>query len=326
MILVTGATGFLGSYLLRQLLHAGEREVLALKRKDSPMGLVSDIADQVRWVEGDILDILRMDEVMQGVQKVYHCAAMISLNSKDAKRMKQINVEGTANVVNAALVSGVKKFLHVSSIAAIGRTKPQQHINENSKWERSPYNSNYSISKYLSEQEVWRGQAEGLNVVVINPGVILGRTFWNKGTGRLFERVAEGLHFYPTGSSGFVDVRDVAQMCIQLMESDIEGTRYISVGDNTSYQRIFSLIAEGLRKSPPRYKASPLMANIAWRLAWLWGKISGKTPTLTRDTARLTACHFVYDPTKSIQELDFRYRSIEETITWATEGFLQENE
>ncbi len=325
MILITGATGFLGSYLLRQLLRTNENELLALKRKDSPMDLVADIAGQVRWVEGDILDILRMDEVMQGVKKVYHCAAMVSHDSKDIWRMKQVNVEGTANVVNAALVAGVERFLHVSSIAAIGRTKPQQHIDENSKWSRSPYNSHYAISKYLAEQEAWRGQAEGLNVVVINPGIILGRTFWDKGTGRLFERVAEGLRFYPIGSSGFVDVRDVARMSVQIMESDLKKNRFIAVGENTSYQRVFSLIAKALGNSPPAYRASPWMGEVAWRMAWLWGKVSGKSPALTRETARLTACQFVYDPSKSIRELDFQYRPLEETIAWASEGFLKRN-
>ena len=174
-IFVTGATGLVGSYLVRHLLAQGKNNIRALRRSESNTKLVADFYDLVTWVEGDILDLPSLEDAMDGVQQVYHCAAMVSFEPRNVARMMKVNVEGTANVVNTAMFRGVEKLVHVSSIAAIGRNLRQPDVTENSKWQRSPINSNYAISKYLAEQEVWRGSVEGLAVGIVNPSVEIGR-------------------------------------------------------------------------------------------------------------------------------------------------------
>ena len=184
-ILVTGATGFLGAYLLRQLVTQGHA-IRALRRANSPMHLVEDIADLVEWVEADILDIVALETAFEGVTHVYHCAAMVSFHPRDVDRMMKINVEGTANIVNLSLSFGVQKLVHVSSIAAVGRSKERPQLDESSKWTTSKLNTNYAISKYMGEQEVWRGHAEGLAVGIVNPAIILGSGFLATRLGPLF--------------------------------------------------------------------------------------------------------------------------------------------
>ena len=200
-ILVTGGTGFLGSYLLRILLKKGYQKIRALKRDSSDLSLVHNVKDQIEWVEGDLLDPESLGDAMEGVRQVYHCGAMVSFDPKQSNQMMRVNVEGTENIVNIALEIGIEKMVHVSSIAALGRTKETPNVNEETYFKRDENNSNYSISKYLSEQEVWRGIAEGLPAAILNPSVIIGSGFWNKGTGRMFQKVWDGLKFYPVGST-----------------------------------------------------------------------------------------------------------------------------
>lgn len=312
-VLVTGGTGFLGSYLIRYLLRKGY-QVRGIKRANSSFDLVAEVKDQVEWIDGDILDVPFLEEVMEGMDQVYHCAAMVSFDPRDIEKMMLINVEGTANVVNTALYLGIEKMLHVSSIAAIGRIKKQQPISEKTKWQRSKYNTNYAISKFLAEQEVWRGQAEGLNVVVINPATILGSGFWDRSTVRLFKQVEDGLAFYPTGGTGYVDVRDVARMSIQLMEATISGQRFIANGENYSYQDFFSFTAKALNKKAPFIRVSPLIRHLAWRFEWLRSRLTGKRPLITKETALQSSRQNVYINKKSVQLLNFEYTPITQTI------------
>ncbi|MEO6759681.1 MAG: SDR family NAD(P)-dependent oxidoreductase, partial [Saprospiraceae bacterium] len=250
LILVTGGTGFLGSYLLRMLAKRGLR-VRATRRSGSPDDLVKELEGQVEWVEADVTDVLGLETAFEGVTHVFHCAAMVSFHPRDVRRMMQINVEGTANVVNLALAHQVKKLVHVSSIASLGRTKERPQLDESAKWVTSKANSQYAISKYLSEQEVWRGQAEGLPTAIVNPAIILGSGFWDQGSARFFSQVDGGLKFAPIGRSGFVDVRDVAAFMIRLMEREVSGERYILNAENMEFARFFGLVASSLQAKPP---------------------------------------------------------------------------
>lgn len=200
MILVTGGTGFLGSYLLRALVTAG-KPVRALYRRHIPDQLL-DVKDRVEWVQGDVLDVGSLEEAMQGVAQVYHCAAIVSFHPDRRAQMLKINVEGTANVVNIALDAGVKKLVHVSSVAALGRAKEQAAINERSQWEESSNNSYYAISKHLSEMEIWRGIAEGLPAVIVNPSIILGSGYWHDGSGMLLKTPGKNFPIIPKASTG----------------------------------------------------------------------------------------------------------------------------
>lgn len=323
-ILVTGGTGFLGSYLLHYLLREGYTQVRALRRPNSRMDLVADIAEQIAWREGDLLDIFALEDAMQGVQQLYHCAAIVSFDPRDRDQMRQVNVEGTANVVNAALHAGIEKMVHVSSIAAIGRSKQSNIVNEQNKWERSDYNSEYAISKYLSENEVWRGMAEGLPVAVVNPSVIIGSGRWHEGPQQLFRLVWKNFPFYATGVSGFVDVRDVARFMMQLMESNIENNRYILNADNLSFQTIMNEIAAHLQRQQPHIRVTPLIQQIAWRVEWLRARLLGHRPLITREVARHATRSFYYQNDKSLADFpDFEYTPINQTIAETCRQFRQ---
>lgn len=312
-IFVTGGTGFVGSYLLRYLVRQGCL-VKAMKRANSPMDLVADVKEQIEWLEGDILDMPFLEAALKGVHQVYHAAAMISFDPKEAILMHQINVEGTANLVNACLHEGVEKIVHISSIAALGRKEFEPNINESAQWENSSENSNYAISKFKAECEVWRAFQEGLPMAILNPSVILGAGYWNEGSCKLFSKVAQGFSYYPAGNTGFVDVRDVARAAILLMESNISGERFIVNGDNWSYQQFFGEIAQSLGKKLPTKKVKPIVVNILWRLEWLRSKLLRTAPLLTKETARTAQASYYYQNKKIIDKLAINFVPIEQCV------------
>lgn len=321
-LLVTGGTGFLGAYLIRQLLAKGYA-VRATRRTNSPMDLVADFADQVEWVEADVTDVVALEDALEGITEVFHCAAMVSFHPRDVARMMQVNVEGTANVVNLCLEMGIRKLLHVSSIASLGRTKERPVLDENSSWVESRGNSNYAISKYRSEQEVWRGHAEGLPVAIVNPAIIFGSGFWHLGSAKFFKQVDEGLKFCPQGATGFVDVRDVARFMIHLLEGPQNGERYILNSENASFRRLFDLIGASIDKKPPFIPVNPLLAEVAWRVEWLKEKLLGADPMVTREAARSSVSTYFYSNEKSKSVFDFQYRSLETTIRETGMQFLE---
>ncbi len=322
-IFVTGGTGFLGSYLIRYLLKKNEGTIRALKRATSSMDLLQDVHKQIDWVEGDVLDIPLLEDALEGVDEIYHCAAVVSFDPREIKNMMDINVTGTANIVNIALTKNIRKFAHVSSIAAIGRAEGKADVSEKTKWQTSKFNSNYAISKYQAEQEVWRGEAEGLNIAIVNPSVIIGSGFWKKGTARFWRQVYNGLLFYPKGASGFVDVRDVAKYMIQLMDSDIKGERFLLNGDNLTFQNFFNMLAQHLGKSKPKIKVSTLIGESAWRVEKFRAMLTGSSPLITKETARNSSQTYIYDNRKSLDALDFKYTPINHTIEETSVQFLE---
>ncbi|MGO4294773.1 NAD-dependent epimerase/dehydratase family protein [Chitinophaga sp. RAB17] len=323
MILVTGGTGFLGSHLIRALVAAG-KPVRALYRQQ-PSPRLQDISDKIEWVPGDILDIFTLEDALVGVTQVYHCAAMVSFQAADKDRLLKINVEGTANVVNMALDAGVKKLLYVSSVAAIGRARDNAAVNEDCEWQDSKNNSRYSISKFQGEMEVWRGIAEGLDAVIVNPSIILGAGFWDDGSGALLKNAWKEFPYYTEGVNGFVDVEDVVKAMIQLMDSDINAERFILSADNWGYQRLFTTMAHALGKKPPHIAAKPWMAEVVWRLEKVKGMVTGKHPLVTKETARTAQMKVNYENTKVLNALPgFQFRPLEETIKQIAAAFLQE--
>jgi nucleoside-diphosphate-sugar epimerase len=323
MILVTGGTGFLGSHLIRALVAAG-KPVRALYRQQ-PSPRLQDIADKIEWVQGDILDIFTLEDALVGVTQVYHCAAIVSFQAADKDRLLKINVEGTANVVNMSLDAGVKKLLYVSSVAAIGRARENAAVNEECEWQDSKNNSRYSISKFQGEMEVWRGIAEGLDAVIVNPSIILGAGFWDDGSGALLKNAWKEFPYYTGGVNGFVDVHDVVLAMIQLMDSDIHAERFILSADNWGYQRLFTTMAHALGKKPPHIAAKPWMAEVVWRLEKVKGMMTGKHPLVTKETARTAQLKVNYENTKVLNALPgFQFRPLEDTIKQIAAAFLQE--
>jgi len=322
-IFVTGGTGFVGSYLLRYLVQKGYTNIRALKRSTSKMDLVASIQDKIEWVEGDILDLPFLEEVMVDIDQVYHCAAMISFVPSDADKMLQINEGGTENIVNTSLLLGIKKLVHLSSIAAIGREQYGKVISEKTKWQTDKTNSNYAKSKYAAEMQVWRGIAEGLNAAILNPSVILGSGFWKNGSTEIFNLYGKGFPFYSDGANGFVDVRDVAKMAILLMNSDITAERFLLNAENLPFQKIFNQISTKAGVKAPYFKINAFLSGIAWRLIWILSKITGKTPSITKESVQSALGTNRYDNQKSVTTFNYQYLPIEQTIDETVSQFLE---
>jgi nucleoside-diphosphate-sugar epimerase len=311
MIFVTGASGLVGSHLISSLIEKG-LEVRALYRKNIP---VFKHAEKVNWVQGDILDVNILNEALQGITQVYHCAAIVSFSPKQAATMLKANVEGTANVVNACIEHSIQKLVYVSSVAALGRIRENTPVDETMNWTPETSNSIYGKSKYLAEMEVWRGMGEGLNVAIVNPVIILGAGDWNKGSSEIFKSAYDEFPWYTSGVSGFVDVMDVIDAMQLLMQSEIQGQRYIISGANLPYQEIFTRIANAFNKRPPFRKVTPLLTEIVWRLEALKGFFTGKTPLITKETAKTAQAVVHFDNSKFLKAFpSFTYRTIDETI------------
>jgi dihydroflavonol-4-reductase len=311
MVLVTGGSGLLGKQLIIQLLAEGKK-VRAIYNSTA---LDWPASDNLLPFKCNILDVVGLEEAMQDIEEVYHCAAMVTFNPKRKQEMFKINIEGTANIVNAALDAGIRKMVHVSSVAALGRLREGEVINETMNWTEETSNSSYGQSKYLAELEVWRGIGEGLNAVMVNPVIILGAGNWNAGSSKIFKTVYDEFPWYSEGVTGFVDVRDVAKAMIHLMQSDISAERFIISAANKSYREVFNLIAKAFNKKPPYKKVTPLIAKIVWRLEAFKSMFTGNDPLVTKETAATALTKVSFDNGKLKQFLpQFSYNSIEETI------------
>ncbi|HTO15485.1 MAG TPA: NAD-dependent epimerase/dehydratase family protein [Edaphocola sp.] len=319
MILVTGASGFLGLHLLETLIKQGI-PIRALYFSKKP----EYVHPLIEWVYCNLLDVYEVEDVMQGVELVYHCAAVVSFDKKDRERVIEQNRATTANVVNEALNSGVKKLLFVSSIAALGRmVKDKNTIDEETQWEDSANNSSYAIGKYLSEMEVWRGFAEGLPIVIVNPGIILGEGDYSKGSAHLFQSVYDGLPYYTEGVNGWVDVKDVVEAMAFLMNSGIVGERFILIEGNYSYKYIFEQMALGLDKKPPTQKVSPFLGSVIWRLIAIKNLFSNKKSSITNETAKTAQTKCFYSNEKLLTSLPkFSFTPMDTTINRISKDFL----
>jgi len=320
MILVTGGTGLIGSRLLYDLAKNGKM-VRALKRSTSSLSLFENwiknepaLANNIEWIDGDLLDLFSLENSLEGVTIIYHCAATISFDPLLAKKMEQINIEGTANLVNLCLSKfDFQFFCHVSSVSSLGRAINGAIIDEHSDWIPGSHNSNYGISKYGAEREVWRGIAEGLKAVIVNPSIVLGPGDWSKGSSELFLRIEKGFPFFTDGESGFVDVRDVTSAMLFLVEKRMNGERYILNSENLSFRKLFEQISIELKVKPPYIHIKPWISSIVWRIEKLRSLIIRKTPFITKETAHSGHQVFRYNSDK-IKSLGFNFRPLNETI------------
>jgi len=316
-----------GSHLLYELTRRGHKVKALLRPGKKPYETrklfecfsaeFENLNDQVEWVEGDVLDPFSLHHAMQGVEYVYHCAAIISFNPRELKAMLAVNVEGTANVVNACIENGIKKLCHVSSIASLGQAEKGEMIDETAKWKTSRINSGYAISKYGGEREVWRGIEEGLNAVIVNPSVIIGAGCHRKATNKLFHSIENFLPYYVTGINGYVDVHDVANAMIMLMESDINGERYVLNSENLSLREFFTKVADILQKPHPRIALnSSVMNTVAW-LEEMRARLTRSKPLLTRENVRASMSKSYYSAEKFRSAFNYSFIPITDSLTKA---------
>ncbi len=333
MILVTGATGLVGSHLIAQLVNQTEK-IRALYRSEAKKEQAkkvfmyyhdtSDAFDQIDWVKVDINDIPALEEAFDKITYVYHCAAMISFNPKHYRKLRKINIEGTANIVNLAIAYNVKKLCHVSSIASLGTDPTKNYIDEHNEWNSESLNSVYAITKYGAEMEVWRATQEGLDVIIVNPGIIIGAGFFKSGSGSLFTKIYHGFKYYTCGITGYVDIIDVVQPMLQLMKGEYSNERYILVSENLSYKNVFTQIAKILKQKVPTKKVSPLLFQVAWRLEWLSSTIFGTKRSIYKTTAESIFSASYYKNDKIIKTLNYRFIPIDKSIKETASYFLQE--
>ena len=332
MILITGGTGLLGSHLLLELTRK-EEPIKAMYRCEERIEQVKKLFQyylgdiwetafaKIEWHEGDILDVPRLEELMQGVDTIYHSAALVSFVTRDFDKLIKINREGTANVVNVALHCGVKTLAYVSSTAAIG-AKDDEVSTEETKWKISPKTSGYSISKYSAEKEVWRGVEEGLDCVIVNPCLIFGPGSWDESSLTIFRTIEKGLSFYTPGTNAIVDARDVAEILVQLVHSDIRNERFLCIGKNMPIRAMLSEIAIQLGKKEPSILTPSWLMGLTWRISAITAFFRGKKPTVTRASANSAFGRKCYDSSKVKKRLGVEFRSFEDTVANAIKGRL----
>ncbi|MEZ4817347.1 MAG: NAD-dependent epimerase/dehydratase family protein [Flavobacteriaceae bacterium] len=324
MILVTGGTGLVGAHLLYHLLLEHPK-VRATHRKNSDVASVKKVFSyyteevealfqKIEWVEANITELPALTEAFKNITHVYHCAAFISFNPKHYYALKKANIEGTANVVNLCIANSVKKLCYVSSIATLGKTLEGQPISEENDWNPEDNNSVYSITKYGAEMEVWRGTQEGLDAVIVNPGVILGEGYWNSGSGVLIKRVAKGVHFYTHGSTGFVDVKDVVKAMITLMNSHVKNEKFILVAANATYKEFLTKLSKEFGNKPPSKYISKRILMILSNLDWLSNNLFKTKRSLLKATVHSLYTHSKYDASKIEKVLSFQFTPFEETF------------
>ncbi len=325
MRLVTGATGIVGSHVLLALCREGH-SVRALVRADSDRRFTEKLLrrerddgallDRVTWCEGDVLDPVSLAEAMVGVRQVVHCAALVSFDPHDARDMLEVNVTGTANVVNAALEAGVERLCHVSSIAALGTARDGEPVTERSPWAEEEERSVYAVSKYAAELEVQRGVAEGLDAVIVNPALIIGPGLPGRSSRTIADRLRKGTRWYPPGRTSVVDVRDVAGACVDLLKTPGNGERYLAAGEAISYQRLFALFCTAFGRPAPSARIRPWMLELAWRAERLRTMLFGGRPLVTKDTARTSLRMRKFDDGKLRARLGRPWRTAEEAVRY----------
>ncbi len=315
----------LGSYLLLELLRNGKK-VRASRRINTSLKTTQlifkslqleseSLFSQIEWVNVNLFNQDNIEEHLSDISEIYHCAAQINSSQKEGTQLIENNRLITANIVNAALNQNVSKFCHVSSISALGNAIKDELISEKTIWKEHKNNTSYSISKYLSEMEVWRGIAEGLNAVIVNPSVILGIGDWNKGSANLFKKMDEGMKYYTYGSSGFVAAKDVVELMLILMNcKSCFKQNYIVSAENINFKTIFESIAKSLEIQFPKIYATPFLTQLAWRLEWIKSKFSGIKPLITKESAQTAHKILKYDNTKLLKQVSYNYTLIEDSI------------
>ena len=314
-ILITGITGLFGSYLAKEFSEIGE--IYGLARATSSKRLTENFNFPVIWRLGDLAEVDSLEEALQGIDLVIHAAGMVSFDSRDERKLYQVNIIGTANLVNAMLLMGVQKLIYISSVAAIGRSQELLVLDENYKWTESPLNTVYSNSKYYGELEAWRGEQEGLDLLVVNPSILLGKISDDRSSTDIYHYVLEENKYYPSGNINYIDVRDAARITRMLFNSAMWGERFILNAESIAYQKFFQLMAEAFDKKSPSTLVNPITLKIAVFFNQIFRKIGWSKSPLNKKTAMISQQKTFFNNSKVNDLLNFEYRSLKETFYWA---------
>lgn len=334
MILVTGGTGLVGSHLLF-LLSQEEQPIRAIYRNKAGILVVKNVFSyyttdvelyfsRIEWIQADITNISSLEKAFEGITQVYHAAALVSFNPKDYFDMRKINIDGTANVVNFCIDKEVKKLCYVSSIATLEKSSKNSLISESNEWNSESNNYGYAITKYGAEMEVWRGSQEGLDVVMVNPGVILGPGFWHQGTGELFNKGFNNFPFYSEGVSGFVGVNDVSKSMILLMKSNVQNERFLLISENISFKEVLFEMADNFGKKRAFIKVNWILAELAWVLDLTFSKLSRREISISKQSARASLNVYEYSSEKIKTQLNFEFEKMKDVIKETCEYYLKD--
>ncbi len=330
---MTGATGLVGTHLLIKLIQK-KHQIRALYRTEAKKEAFKKVylaccrpEDQaafntIEWIQGDLNNIPSLTTALKDIYQVYHCAAMISFNPAHYRKLRKINIEGTANIVNLCLIHNIKKLCYVSSIATLSENPSSTPIDETAEWNPESSNSVYAITKYGAEMEVWRGTQEGLDAVIVNPGIIIGPGFFDSGSGYLFKKINKGMNYYTTGTTGYVSVQDVVKIMYILMNMSITKERYILVGENLTFKSVFTMIAKALNKPEPKKKISPLLMKIAYYIQLLNRTIFRTKRNLFKSSIKSAFSNTLYKNEKIKKELTYSFTPIQTAIK-ETVSFLK---
>ena len=332
MILVTGGTGLVGSHLLVRLVQENEpiraiyRTLESIEKTKKVFSYYTNLSkgvfSNIEWVQADITDVPSMIPAFKGVKKVYHCAAVISFDPTAYRTMRKVNIHGTAIIANLAIDAKVEKLCFVSSIATIGDDPKKEFANEENDWGGNQKNNGYAITKYGAETEVWRASQEGVDVVIVNPGVILGSGFWDSGSGKMFSQIHKGFQFYSEGVTGFVGVKDVINAMVQLMQSNCKNERFILVSENKSFKEVLFSIAEAFGKKKPTRCVQPWQASLLWRWEWLVSKTTSRKIRMSKYTAKTLFRKTYYSSEKCKKQLKVTFENIDAVIHQVKNDFL----
>ncbi|SMD42052.1 Nucleoside-diphosphate-sugar epimerase [Aquiflexum balticum DSM 16537] len=314
-ILITGATGLFGSYLAKKFGAIGE--IYGLRRENSSQKLLQDSPYKINWIEGDILEPISLGAALEQMDLVIHAAGMVSFDPKDEKKLMEVNVTGTTNLVNAMLEKGVHRLIHVSSVSALGRSADTLSYDENSKWTASRFNTPYAISKYRAELEVWRGVQEGLQALIIMPSVILGKISDERSSTQIYHYVLEENKYYPQGTVNFIDIRDAVEITFQLYQKGQWGQRYILNHKTLYYKDFFEKMAKAFGKKPPTKKLQWYQLKMALIVVGIAKMLKLSKNPLNKQTAMISQLELYLQNEKVQKILDYKYIPLEETFQWA---------
>jgi dihydroflavonol-4-reductase len=312
-ILVTGGTGFLGSHITRKLVQRGER-VRILLRKTSRTSNINGIDAEMAY--GDVLDIDSIKEALKGCETLYHVAGFVSSKKADYKKMEDINVRGTVNVLSAALKAGVKRAVYTSSVAAIGVDPDGGIANEDTPFTLEHMGIQYVNTKYRAEIEASKFYERGLPLVIVNPSMVIGSgDIYLSSAGFILWFCRRKFPGYIEGGGNFVDVEDVAEGHILAAEKGKIGERYILGNKNLSLKELFGLLEKITGIPSPKVK-------IPYSLALATGFIAERIFRVTSpsfvsfdvDSVKLIRLKWDFDSFKAVQELGFSQTPIEETL------------